>query len=497
MQILAVTSPGGLMVTHSALAVLAADGPPPIDTGNNAWMLASAALVLLMTPGLAFFYGGMVRRKTVINMLMMSFSAMGTVGIVYVLWGYSESFGDNVAGGLFANPGTFFGLKDLADPGDGTASNSFLSGSGVPALTFVAFQLTFAIITVALISGSVADRMKFSTWLVFSVVWVTIVYFPLAHMVWGGGFLSNWSDGLSAKLFGTLADGSQAAWAPKDFAGGTVVHIDAGIAGVVLAFLLGKRRGYGRDPMRPHNVTYVMLGAGLLWFGWFGFNAGSEGAADGIAGLAWINTSTATSAALVGWLIIEKLLHKKATGLGAASGAVAGLVAITPACAFVSPVGSIFIGLITGGICAWAISWKNKLGLDDALDVGGVHLVGGLCGTLSVGFFSISNATGTDGLPAFGKGDAPSGLIYGGGWTQLWVQLIVAVFAILFSGILTLVIGLILKFTIGLRVSEDVELEGDTAMHGESAYDFEGGSGIGSGGVLSGKLSKSHEEANA
>ena len=211
----------------------------------------------------------------------------------------------------------------------------------------MAFQLTFAIITVALISGSVADRMKYSTWVVFSIVWVTLVYFPLAHMVWGGGFLSNADGGLSSMIFGNGADGL-AAVAPKDFAGGTVVHIDAGIAGIMLALMLGKRRGYGRDPMRPHSVPFVMLGAGLLWFGWFGFNAGSEGAADGIAGLAWINTSTATSCALIGWLIVEKLLHKKATGLGAASGAVAGLVAITPACAFVSPVGSIFIGLITG-----------------------------------------------------------------------------------------------------------------------------------------------------
>ncbi len=482
------------MLHQLALAALA-DDPPALNNGNNAWMLASSALVLLMTPGLAFFYGGMVRRKTVINMLMMSFTAMGVVGIVYVLWGYSMSFGDNVAGGLFANPTTYFGMKGLFPEylgagGAETTSNSFIAAAGVPALTFVAFQLTFAIITVALISGSVADRMKYSTWVVFSIVWVTVVYFPLAHMVWGGGFLSNASGGLSSLLFGDGADGA-ALVAPKDFAGGTVVHIDAGIAGIMLAMMLGKRRGYGRDPMRPHNVPFVMLGAGLLWFGWFGFNAGSEGAADGIAGLAWINTSTATSTALIGWLIVEKILHRKATGLGAASGAVAGLVAITPACAFVSPVGAIFIGLITGALCAWAIGLKNKFGLDDALDVGGVHLVGGLTGTVLIGFFSISNQS-----LSWGQGDDPSGIFYGGDAKQLIVQVVVALFALVFSGVLTLVIAVILKSTMGLRVSPELEDEGDTAMHGESAYDFEGGTGIGTSGVLARAAVKENEESN-
>jgi Amt family ammonium transporter len=482
------------MLLQPALAALA-DDPPALDSGNNAWMLASAALVLLMTPGLAFFYGGMVRRKTVINMLMMSFTAMGTVGLVYVLWGYSMSFSaDNLAGGLFANPFTNFAMKGLfpeflGPDGAETTGNSFIGGVGVPALTFVAFQLTFAIITVALISGSVADRLKYSTWVVFSIIWVTVVYFPLAHMVWGGGFLSNADGGLSSMIFGNGADGL-AAVAPKDFAGGTVVHIDAGIAGIMLALMLGKRRGYGKDPMRPHSVPFVMLGAGLLWFGWFGFNAGSEGAADGIAGLAWINTTTATSCALLGWLIVEKLLHRKATGIGAASGAVAGLVAITPACAFVSPVGAIFIGLITGGLCAWAIGLKNKFGLDDALDVGGVHLVGGLSGTILIGFFSISNAE-----LSWGQGDNPSGIFYGGDAKQLVIQVLVALFAVVFSGVLTLVIALILRSTMGLRVSAEVEADGDTAMHGESAYDFEGSTGIGTSGILSGVAAKETKEA--
>jgi ammonium transporter, Amt family len=305
---------------------------------------------------------------------------------------------------------------------------------------------------------------------------VTVVYFPLAHMVWGGGFLSGWTGGLSAKIFGLNADGTAAAVVPMDFAGGTVVHIDAGIAGIAMAFLLGMRKGYGRDPMRPHNVPFVMLGAGLLWFGWFGFNAGSAGNASGLAGLAWMNTSTATSAAMLGWLITEKLLHGKATGLGAASGAVAGLVAITPAAGFVSPVGSIFIGGIAGLACAWAIGLKNKLGLDDALDVGGVHLVGGVIGTVLIGFFSTS-----------------TGLFYGGDAKQLTIQVIIAVFALLFSGILTLLIGLALKHTIGIRMSEEDEYAGDTAIHGESAYDFEGGSGIGAGGVPSGSIAKQSE----
>ncbi|OJV30087.1 MAG: ammonium transporter [Actinobacteria bacterium 69-20] len=453
-------------------------GIPPLDAGNNAWMLVSAALVLLMTPGLAFFYGGMVRRKSVINMLMMSFSAMGTVGVVYVLWGYSMSFAGNALGGLVGNPVTAFGLARLgptaADP-NGLA-NSADAGSGVSGLAFAAFQLTFAIITVALISGAVADRMKFTTWLVFSVVWVSVVYFPLAHMVWGGGLLSGASDSLSALIFGRGPGGS-AAIAPMDFAGGTVVHIDAGVAGIVLAFLLGRRKGHGRDPMRPHNVPFVMLGAGLLWFGWFGFNAGSAGGAGGLAALAWINTSTATSAAMLGWLAVERVLHGKATGIGAASGAVAGLVAITPGAGFVSPIGSVAIGALAGGICAWAIGLKSRLGLDDALDVGGVHLVGGIVGTVALGFFSTS-----------------TGLFYGGNADQLMAQAIIAGAAILFSGGLTLVIGLILRSTLGLRMSEDEEYDGDTAIHGESAYDFEGGTGIGSPGVLRGATH--HQEAS-
>jgi Amt family ammonium transporter len=434
---------------------------PALNTGNNAWMLISAALVLLMTPGLAFFYGGMVRRKNVINMLMMSFSAMGTVGVVYVLWGYSMSFSGNILGGLVGNPFTSFGLAGqfpefLGPGGAETAGNSFDGGSGVTSMAFVAFQLTFAIITVALISGSVADRMKFSSWLVLSVVWVTVTYFPLAHMVWGGGLLS--ADGPVGRHL----------IAPMDFAGGTVVHIDAGVAGVVLAYLLGRRRGYRKDRMRPHNVPFVMLGAGLLWFGWFGFNAGSAGNASGLAGLAWINTSTATSAAMIGWLAVERIRDRHATGVGAASGAVAGLVAITPAAGFVSPIGSIAIGAIAGATCAWAIGLKNRLGLDDSLDVGGVHLVGGFVGTVLIGFFSTS-----------------TGLFYGSDGRQLLAQVIAAAAAIAYSGVTTLIVGLAIKKAMGLRAATDDELEGlDVAIHGESAYDLEGAS-LGGSGTLS------------
>ncbi len=450
---------------------LADDAPALLNTGNTAWMLASAALVLLMTPGLAFFYGGMVRSKTVINMLMMSFSAMGTVGVVYVLWGYSMSFSPNVAGGLFGDPFLSFGMKGLmpeflGPDGTETVSNSLASGVGVTALTMVAFQLTFAIITVALISGSIADRMKFSTWLVFSVLWVTITYFPLAHMVWGGGLLSGARDSLAAAIFG-LNDAGLANVPPMDFAGGTVVHIDAGMAGLVLCILLGKRRGWGKDPMRPHNVPFVLLGTGLLWFGWFGFNAGSAFAANGSAGLAWMNTSTATSAAMIGWLIVERVRDKHATGLGAASGAVAGLVAITPAAGFVTPVGSIFMGLAAGALCAAAVSLKWKFGFDDSLDVVGVHLVGGFTGTVLIGFFS-----------------STTGLFYGGNTDQLVVQLLVATCAIIFSGVTTLVIGLALKATMGLKIAEEDEYDGiDVTTHGETAYEFDGGGGSG-GGVL-------------
>ncbi len=420
-----------------------------LNFGATAWMLTSASFVLLMTPGLALFYGGMSRAKSVLNMMMMSFGALGVVGVIYVLWGWSMSYGADV-GGLFGNPLDQFGL-DGAIYDD--AGEFLIDGFGVPAIVGVAFQATFAIITVALISGALADRVKFGTWLVFAGAWATLAYFPMAHMVWGGGLLSGSEDGLAAMVFGTT-DGA-ATVAPIDFAGGTVVHINAGVAALVLALIIGKRKGFGKEPMRPHNLTLVMLGAALLWFGWFGFNGGSAFTADGFAGLAWVNTTVATCAAMLAWLLVEKIRDGHATSLGAASGIVAGLVAITPAAGTVSPVGSVFLGAIAGALCALAVGLKYKFGYDDSLDVVGVHLVGGLTGTVLIGFFSTS-----------------TGLFYGGDARQLVVQVLIALVAIVVSGLVTVVLGLLLKATTGWRVTEDVEVAGiDVAVHGETAYE--------------------------
>lgn len=421
-----------------------------LDTGATAWMLMSASLVLLMTPGLAFFYGGMVRGKSVLNMMMMSFVAIGIVTVVYVLYGWSMSYGSDV-GGLFGNPFDQLGL-------DGTIWNGgeyVLDDHGVPQIVGVAFQVTFAIIAVALVSGAVADRVKFSAWTVFVVAWVTVAYFPMAHMVWGGGLLSDSADGLAARLFG-VTDGV-ATVAPIDFAGGTVVHINAGMAALVLALVVGVRRGWAQEPMRPHNLPFVMLGAALLWFGWFGFNAGSALTADGNAGLAWVNTTAATSAAMLAWLVTERVRDGHATSLGAASGVVAGLVAITPAAGALRPVTSIVLGAVAGVACALAVGLKYRLGYDDSLDVVGVHLVAGLVGTVGVGFLA-----------------AETGLFFapGVGWKQLVVQVLIAVVALVWCAVLTAVVGLALKATVGWRVPEEAEVGGvDQAVHGETAYD--------------------------
>jgi Amt family ammonium transporter len=419
----------------------------PLDTGNTAWILTSATLVLMMTvPALAFFYGGLVRTKSVLNMMMLSFGTAGVVGVIWVLWGYSMSFGSDV-GGLFGNPAELFGLTKLAidDP------TNVLAESGVPAWVWVGFQATFAVITVALISGSLADRVRFGPWLVFVGIFATVVYFPLCHMVWGGGMLGG--DGWVANALST----------PLDFAGGTVVHINAGIAGLALALVIGKRQGFGKTPMRPHNVPFVMLGAALLWIGWFGFNAGSAGAANDQAGLAWVNTFVATAAAAMAWAATEKIKDGKPTSVGAASGVVAGLVAITPGAGFVSPLGAVAIGVVAGVLCALAVSLKFKLGYDDSLDVVGVHLVGGLVGTVLIGFFATENNL----WPG-----AQAGLFYGGGLTQLLTQVTVALFAVIYSGVITAVIGLLIKVTIGWRIGEAEEVSGiDLAQHGETAYE--------------------------
>ena len=455
-----------------------------MDTGHAAWVLTSASLVLLMTPGLAFFYGGMTRSKSVLNMMMMSFGAMGIVTVVYILWGWSMSYGTDAFGdgkaGFFGNPFELFGLT-------GIDAGAYIS---------VAFQLTFAIITAALISGAIADRVKFSTWMVFVPIWVTLSYFPLAHMVWGGGFLSG-------------ADGALATWffddvVPVDYAGGTVVHINAGMAALVLVLVIGARRGFGKDVMRPHNLPFTMLGAGLLWFGWYGFNVGSfvPAATPGVAGesgafyensvqfatnfvgetgLVWVNTTAATAAAMLGWLVVEKVRDGKGTSLGAASGVVAGLVAITPACGSLSPVGSLALGAVAGAIAALAVGLKYRLGYDDSLDVVGVHLVAGLVGTVGIGFLATSD-----------------GLFYGGGVGQLVVQVVIALFAMLWSGVLTLVLALALKYTMGWRIADEDEVEGiDFVEHGETAYDFASRSGAARGPASPLAASVKTEGANA
>jgi len=422
-----------------------------LDSGNTAWMIVATTLVLLMTPGLAFFYGGMVRTKSVLNMMMMSFISIATIAVLWVVYGYGLTFGSDGFLGLWGNPSGLFGLNGVSD------DSSLAAGSGVPFIVMAAFQATFAIITVALISGSVADRMKFAAWTVFTAVWVTIVYIPVAHAVWGGGML-GWDSALTPS-------------SPIDFAGGTVVHINAGAAGLALALLLGTRKGFGREPFKPHNLPFVMLGAALLWFGWFGFNAGSEFAADATAGRALLNTIVAPAMAVLGWLLVEKIRDGHATSLGAASGIVAGLVAITPAAASVDSWGALSIGLIAGALCAMAVGLKYKFGYDDSLDVVGVHLVGGLVGTILIGFFAnLSEGTtwAGDADPKF-----PSdGLFYGGGFDQLISQTVVALIVVVFSFVVTYLIGLAIKSTIGLRVSEDVEVAGiDLAEHGETAYE--------------------------
>ncbi|MEO7422641.1 MAG: ammonium transporter [Ornithinibacter sp.] len=423
-----------------------------IDYAATAFVILCSSLVLVMTtPGLALFYGGMTRAKSVLNMMMMSFGAMGVVGVIYVLYGYSMSFGSEDVGGIIANPFEKFGLAGT----DGVINPFAYDGYGnIPELAFVGFQLTFAVITVALISGAVADRVKFSTWMVFSGLWVTFAYFPIAHMVWGGGLLSGAERSLSSLVFGST-DGA-ANVAPIDFAGGTVVHINAGMAGLVLALVVGKRLGFGKIAMRPHNVPLTMIGAGLLWFGWFGFNAGSELAADGTAALVWVNTTAATCAAMIGWLLVEKFRDGHATSIGAASGVVAGLVAITPACGALSPLGSIILGVVAGGLSAVAVGLKFRYGYDDSLDVVGVHLVAGLWGTIGSGLLATSG-----------------GLLYGDGIDQTVVQVLVALGSLIVSGVVTLVIALALRATMGWRIEEDAEQAGiDQAEHAESAYDL-------------------------
>ena len=421
-----------------------------LNSGDTAWILASTALVLLMTPGLAFFYGGMVRTKSVLNMMMMSIITVAIVSVLWVIYGFELAFGYKADSAWFGN----FSFSGL-----GSQVNDFANNGGtypIPVLVFAAFQLMFAIITPALISGAVADRAKFSAWAVFVAIWSTVVYFPVAHWVFAFG----------NKVGDTITGaGYLAGKGVQDFAGGTAVHINAGAAALALAIILGKRHGWRRDPMRPHSLPLVMLGAGLLWFGWFGFNAGSSLAANGIAGLALINTQVATGGAILGWLLVERIRNGHPTSLGAASGAVAGLVAITPACAFVDPWAAVVIGFVAGILCSLAVGLKYIFNIDDSLDVVGVHLVGGIWGSLSVGIFGTAavNSIGLDGI------------LYGGGTELLVKQLLGVGLVFTYSFIATLIIGFAIEKTMGFRIKRENELEGiDLVEHAESAYEFAG-----------------------
>jgi Amt family ammonium transporter len=402
-----------------------------VDSGDTAWVLASAALVLFMTPGLALFYGGLVRSKNVLGTMMQSVAAIGIVSVVWLLIGYSLAFGPDVGG-------VIGGLSNLGLAGVSDAPTSL--APTVPGFAFVAFQLMFAVITPALIAGAFAERVRFGGYVAFVALWSLLVYSPIAHWVWGGGFLG--ADGIGA----------------LDFAGGTVVHISAGAAALAAALFVGRRRGYPRGNFAPHNVPMVVLGAGILWFGWFGFNAGSALAANGVASSAFLATHLGAVGAMIGWLIPERLRHGRATAVGAATGAVAGLVAITPAAGFVSPVPALVIGLIAGVVCFVAVEAKSRLRYDDSLDAVGVHMVGGVVGALLTGVFAsiLVNPAGAD-----------------GGWAQVGRQAVAVGVTLAFSFVATLVILAIVDRLVGFRVTEDAEDEGlDLAEHGESAYAF-------------------------
>ncbi len=395
-----------------------------MNTGDTAFMLIATAMVMLMTPGLALFYGGLVRSKNVLSTIMHSFICLGVISILWVIYGYTMAFGPDIGG--FVG-----GLKMLGLAGVGIAPGPY--ADNIPDILFCGFQLMFAIITPALISGAIAERMKFSAFLLFVIAWSTLVYFPVCHWVWGGGWLGT---------MGAL-----------DFAGGTVIHINSGVAALVAAIMLGKRKGFGKESFHPHNIPMTILGAGLLWFGWFGFNAGSALSAGGTAAMALFTTQIAAGAALLSWILIEWIVQKKPTTLGAASGGIAGLVAITPAAGFVNPVSAIIIGLAAGVICYTAVLTKNKLGYDDSLDVVGIHGVGGLWGALATGLFASEGATG----------------LFFGNAHQFTVQAIGAGVTILYSVVLTFIIlkvvGLI---TGGLRVETEDEMQGlDISLHSE------------------------------
>ena len=435
------------LVLHTILSVKP-------DSGDTAWMLASAALVLLMAPGLALFYGGMVRSKSVLNMIMMTFGALAAITVVWVLVGYSLAFGDDIGGGLLGDPFQHFGLQDLLSAGDGWLS--------FPVILFAAFQGLFCVITGALVSGAVADRARFGAWLLYIAIWTVVVYAPVAHWV-----------------FDFSRDGHAGGWLANkvglvDFAGGTAVEICSGASAFALALVLGTRIGFGKDPMRPHNLTLVMLGAGLLWFGWFGFNAGSALGANHTAAVVFVTTLCAGAAGTLGWLVTERVRDGHPTSLGAASGMVAGLVAITPSCASLTPLGALVMGAAAGAICALAVGFKYKFGYDDSLDVVGVHMVGGIVGTVGIGLLASKAAPG-----------GIDGLLYGGSVDQLGKQVlsagVVLVYAFVTSGIIALVVDRLM----GFRIGEEHEVSGiDLIVHAETAYDLHATAGTRSSGFL-------------
>jgi len=406
-----------------------------INSGDTAWLLASASLVMLMTPALGFFYGGLVRKKNVLATIMHSFFILCLISVQWVLWGYTLAFGPDI-GGIIG------GLDWLALRGVGMLPNADYAPT-VPHQAFMVFQMMFAVITPALITGAFAERKRFKAFVVFTLIWATLVYAPVAHWVWGvGGWL---------RMLGAL-----------DFAGGTVVHINAGVAGLVGAYMVGRRIGFGKESLTPHSLTLTMVGASLLWVGWFGFNAGSAGAANGAAGLAFINTTLATAAATLSWLAGEALHKGKASMLGAASGAVAGLVAVTPAAGFVGPMGAIVLGLVAGVVCLWGVGGlKRMLGADDAFDVFGVHGVGGIIGAILTGVFAAQGLGGTGGL-------TPDTFAMG---AQVWVQCKSVLVTLVWSGVAAFISYKIADLLVGLRVTEEAEREGlDITSHGETAY---------------------------
>ncbi|MGO4258299.1 ammonium transporter [Marmoricola sp. RAF53] len=418
-----------------------------VNTGDTAWLLTSAALVMLMVPGLALFYGGMVRSKSVLNMIMMVFGALAVVAVVWVLVGYSIAFGDDVVGGLFGNPLQYLGFKDMLPDVTGETG-------GIPVTAFAVFQGLFAVVTCGLIAGAIADRTRFGTWLLFAGIWTLVVYAPIAHWIFdfsAGDHVGGWM----ANRLGAL-----------DFAGGTAVEITSGASGLAVALVIGTRLGFGRDPMKPHNLTLVMLGAGLLWFGWFGFNSGSALAAGNTAAIVFVNTLMAGCTGCLAWLVVERFRDGHATSFGAASGMVAGLVAITPACGFVTPLGAMVVGAVAGTVCAAAIGWKYKFGYDDSLDVVGVHLVGGLVGTLLIGLLATTDVAHVDGL------------FYGGGVDQLGKQAVACTVTFLYAFTVSGLLALLLDRMVGFRVDEEHELTGvDLVIHAETAYDLHAATG--------------------